>query len=308
MGTSKSYGGPGDTSRLLPSWALPDAAPGDGASAGGGADAGGSATVPTNGPQQPPVTPDGDGTGPSVSPAPAEPAAPAFSGPVHHPWRAAKRSLGVALRGSGGQRDYRRAARDYVRARGGARRAAQAATSARGATARFAGFLSSLSSGGVDGAVRQLGLGSLAGRPAHDVLAAITNALAPQGATLADAASRQAIAETLAALWDARGVTEGGLDRLQSMTPDDIRAAITESVSAHIFYQWVLELGRAIERRAVSTNEAVTMEREMRQYIRDTLKLDLARTDVLLVDWRGQQGRQIVEKVFTEAYALIEST
>jgi hypothetical protein len=139
-------------------------------------------------------------------------------------------------------------------------------------------------------------------------MAAITNALAPQGATLAEAAARQAMADTLAALWDARGVAEGGLDQLQSMTPDDIRAAITESVSSFIFYQWVLELGRAIERRAVSTNEAITMEREMRQYIRDTLKLDLSKTDVLQVDWRGEQGRGIVAKVFTEAYALIESS
>src|SRR5882724_3038175 len=121
MGTSKSYGGPGDASRLLPSWALPSAAPGDGASAGGGSADGGSA-----GP---------DGGAPSAPPASAPLVAPAFTGPVHHPWTAAKRSLGVALRGSGGHRDYRPAARAYVRARGGAQRAAQAATSARGTTA-----------------------------------------------------------------------------------------------------------------------------------------------------------------------------
>jgi hypothetical protein len=171
----------------------------------------------------------------------------------------------------------------------------------------LAGFLSSVSSGGVATAVRQLGLATLAGRPAHDVLAAVTNTIAPRGATLEDAAARQAIADTLAALWDAQGVTDGGIDRLQSMTPDDVRGAIIESVSAYIFYRWVLELGRAIERRAVSMNEAITMEREMRQYIRDTLKLDIAKTDVLHVDWGGTEGQRIVEKVFTEAYDLIES-
>ncbi len=156
-------------------------------------------------------------------------------------------------------------------------------------------------------AVRQLGLATLAGRPAYDVLAAVTNAIAPRGATLEDAAARQAIADTLASLWDAQGITDGGIDRLQAMTPDDVRSAITESVSAYIFYRWVLELGRAIERRAVSTNQAITMEREMRQYIRDTLKLDLAKTDVSRVDWGGAEGQRIVEKVFTDAYELIES-
>jgi hypothetical protein len=161
--------------------------------------------------------------------------------------------------------------------------------------------------GGFAAAVRQLGLASLAGRPAHDVMAAITNALAPRGATLADAATRQAIADTLADLWERYGVVDGGVDRLQAMTADDVRSAITESVSSYIFYQWVLELGRAIERQAVSTNQAIAMEREMRQYIHDTLTLDLSGTDVLAVDWSEAQGQTIISKVYADAFALIES-
>lgn len=319
MGTSKSYGGPSDVSRLLPSWALPDAGASGGIAGGGaggpaGAPEGGTAAAPSAAPQGgPQVAPGGDrsgtvpGTSPPGPPLPGQSTPPASPQPTGRPWTAAKRSLGVALRGSGGHRDYRRAARDYVRARGGARRATTTSSSGRAATTRLASFLSSVASGGVATAVRQLGLATLAGRPAHDVLAAVTNAIAPRGATLEDAAARQAIADTLAGLWDAQGVTDGGIDRLQAMTPDDVRGAITESVSAYIFYRWVLELGRAIERRAVSTNEALTMEREMRQYIRDTLKLDLAGTDVLRVDWAGAEGQHLVEKVFTEAYDLIES-
>ncbi len=138
-------------------------------------------------------------------------------------------------------------------------------------------------------------------------MAAITNALAPRGDTLVDAATRQAIADTLAALWEERGVVDGGLDRLQAMTADDVRGAITESVASYIFYQWVLELGRAIEQRAVSTNQAIAMEREMRQYIHDTLTVDLAGTDVLAVEWRGAQGQAIITKVYADAFALIES-
>jgi hypothetical protein len=194
-----------------------------------------------------------------------------------------------------------------VRARGGSRQAAQSAGSARGATARFAGFLSSLPSAGAAAAARVLGLASLAGRSASDVLATITNAIAPAGATLEDSAARQAIAETLAGLHEKWGVEEGGLERLQAMTQADVRSAIVESVGAYIFYRWVLELGLAIERSAMSAVEAVALEKEMRSYIRDTLKVDLTNTDVLTVDWNGEQGHQIVEKVFTDAYALIET-
>jgi hypothetical protein len=194
-----------------------------------------------------------------------------------------------------------------VRARGGGQRAAQSAGAARGATTRLAGFLSNLSTGTFAAAVQQLGLGSLAGRSAVDVMAAITNALAPRGNTLTDAAARQAIADTLAALWEQRGVVDGALDRLQAMTADDVRGAIKESVSSYIFYQWVLELGRAIEKQAVSTTQAIAMEREMRQFIHDTLTLDLRGTDVLSVDWKGVQGQAIISNVYADAFDLIES-
>jgi hypothetical protein len=291
-------------SRLLPAWALPggDApTPMDGDGSAGGGDAGGG-----DGGSNP--TPDGNPQGAPSGTPPTGPAPPPLvAGPVHHPWLAAKRSLGVALRGGGGGRDYRRAARDYVGARGGSRRAAQSVGSARGATARLAGFLSNVSTGGFAEAVRQLGLASLAGRPAHDVMAAITNALAPRGSTLGDAAARQAIADTLSGLWEARGVVDGGLDRLETMTADDVRGVIIESVSSYIFYQWALELGRAIERQAVSPTLAIMMEGEMRQYIRDTLQLDLASTDVLSIDWGGAHGQEITAKVYAEAFALIES-
>jgi hypothetical protein len=79
-------------------------------------------------------------------------------------------------------------------------------------------------------------------------------------------------------------------------------------VAAYIFVRWTLELGLAVERKAVSVHEAVAMEGEMRQYIRDALKLDLSATDVLAVDWNGAEGQRIVARVYQEAYTLIETT
>lgn len=291
-------------SRLLPAWALPGAAAtpvsNDDTTRGSGEGSDGDGSGGPAAPQDTPASASSEMLNASV------PAA-SVAGSIKHPWRSAKRSLGTALQGVDGQRDYRRAARAYVRARGGAQRAAHSATFARGATARLAAFLSDVSTGGLASAAQQLGLASLTGRPVHDVLAAITNALAPHGATLPEAAARQSVADTLASLWEARDLAEGGFDRLQAMTADDVRGAITDCVSSYIFYQWALELGRAIERRAVSTNDAITMEREMRQYIRDTLTLDLASIDVLGVDWAGSQGQAIISKVYAEAFALIEA-
>ena len=294
MGTSKSYGGPAD--RLLPSLPAGGDGPGDGPPPGPEGEPG------DKGPEAPNGDPPSDRPTPPDNPAP-QPMRP----PVVRPWATAKGSLGRTVRANDRPRDYRSTARDYVRARGGPRRAAESATAGRSATSRFAGFLSSFSSGGAAAAARVLGLASLAGQSVDAVLAAVTNALAPEGATLEEAAARSAIAGTLAELYDKWGVEVGGLERLQAMTPDDIRAAVTESVAAYIFVRWSLELGLAIERKAVSAHDAAVMEGEMRQYIRNTLRLDLSTTDVLSVDWNGDAGGRIIAKVFQDAYALIET-
>ncbi len=139
------------------------------------------------------------------------------------------------------------------------------------------------------------------------MLAAITNALAPDGATLEEAAARYAMAECLSALYEKWGVETGGLERLQAMKTSDIREAVRDSLSAYIFYRWALELGLAIERGAVSENQAVVIEREMRQYVRDTLLLTVGATDVLSIDWKSDAGRNIIDQVFEDAYSLIET-
>lgn len=80
----------------------------------------------------------------------------------------------------------RRAATRYVRAKGGARRAAAQARSGRASTARLGGFLSDVAARGFTEAARSLGL-EVIGQAADVVLAAILNAIAPAGNTDDDA-------------------------------------------------------------------------------------------------------------------------
>lgn len=313
MGTSKTYGGPGDTRRLLPAWAVPSEVPADGSPSDADEQEpieGDSDDSPDMPPADHPTGPDGpepnDGH-PDDSPDTPSSNMPPPVGGNHQPWKAAKGSLGRALRSAGGDRNYRKAAKAYVKAHGGSRRAAQTATAARLGTARLASFLSTLATTGASAAAKAYGLASLVGKTHSEVFAAIIDAVAPPGATLEDSAARIAISSTLAELCEKWDVADGGFERLQAMAPDDVRHTIIESVAASIFFRWALQLGLAIETKAVSTSEAIAMEGEMRQYIRDTLKLDVAHVDVLSMDWTGEQGQQIIDKVYGDAYALIET-
>lgn len=301
MGTSKSYGGPTDAAqRLLPAWALPQGA------AGGAEPAG----TPDGGDDAPVVPAESESPGEEGDASPVSTGAVAPSQPQPRPWQSAKSSLTRAIHDvNTGGRSYGRAARNYVHARGGSGRAGSAAAASSGrVTARFGGFLAGLASAGLAGAEKALGLAPLAGRSPTEVFAEITNAIAPAGATMEDGVARRAAADALAALYERKGVEEGGIERLATLSPADVTEGVLDSVNNYIFYRWTQELGLAIERGAVSAAEAVAVEAEMRSYIRDTVKVDLSGRDVLTIDWAGNEGQLFIEGVYQQAFRLIEAS
>lgn len=297
MGTSKSYGGPGDGIPLLPAWAQgQDSQP---------AEAGDGGTAPSgDDPEQPP---DGSPSPASETPAAASSPAPdpATTAPTSAPWRSAKAQLTRAVRGGGERAHLRSAGRSYVRAQGGASRAAKSSTAGRHAAASLGGFLSDIASRGFAEAARSLGLAADVGRNADAVLASLVNAIAPEGATLEQAVARASSIETLAALYEKYSLESGDFSKLDEMGADDIREAIVDYVSTYVYNRWLEELGLMVEKHAVTPARAVKLEREMRSYIRDTIKLDLKGTDPLSMDWKGGPGRAFVQQAFEDAYGIL---
>ena len=179
--------------------------------------------------------------------------------------------------------------------------------SGRASTGRLGSFLSTVATRGIETAGRELGLAGLAGRSAAAVFAEIANRLAPSGATLEEAAARRAVDDALYALYERYDLGTADISSIDQMDADAIRDAIESSVSAYIYHRWLQELGDRIEENAVTVEDAVRLEREVRDYIEHTMHLDLQDVDVLRLDWVGPEGSGIVERIYREAYGLLES-
>lgn len=301
MGTSKSYSGPTDTSQLLPSWALNPEATAPPPAAGGAqptGEAGGA-----NGETET-ATPDNAADDDSTPPAPGvQPS----SGPTR-PWTSAKTRLGKVVQAGGTRESFRSAGRAYVRARGGSSGAARAARAGRRATAALAGFLSSVTANGLGPTLERLELTSYVGRDAQQVFAAISNALAPAGASLEEAVARRATNEVLLGFYERFGIQENGLARLEAMSADDIRKAVEASISAYVYHRWLEELGEMIEQKVVSPLEAERIEGQMRDYVNEVVHLDLNNVDVVALDWKGPAGAKLIEDLYAQAYGVLGGT
>jgi hypothetical protein len=144
------------------------------------------------------------------------------------------------------------------------------------------------------------------GQSANVVFAAILNALAPPGAENADAVARKATGDVLTELFERFGVEEGGFDRLDRMDAVAIAGAVKDSVSAFIYERWLLELGKKIEQGAYSDADAVRLEREVSAYVKDLVEIDLQGRDAVTIDWGAVEGHQFCERIYREAYDLLE--
>lgn len=319
MGTSGSYGGPSDSSPLLPTWSLPSAEPGGDSADGDEAtsdtfDSDSAGAADDGLPGEPGSSSSSSGsTDPAAqAPASADPppetsqATPVAMAAPSSGWRAAKSSMTRYASSGGGRRGISRAGRSYVRAKGGSRSAATSARSGRVATARLGGFLSGVASGGLATGLAAVGLQDLVGQDVDHVLAGLANALAPSGASLEEAAARMAINEVLEALYEEH-IAEDGLAGLDSLTSEQVGEAITQGVEAYVYHRWLQELGNSIEKGAVSVASATGMENEMRVYVREMVQLELGAKDPVAINWSGAEGQEVVQRLYEDAYAILEN-
>ena len=289
MGTSSSRSGPSDKPSLLPSWALP----------GGSEDQSLPDTSEDSSPED--STNQENAEDNSGEPRTTEPSSP----PSPRRWQAAKGRLTSISRGSGG-RGLRSAGRSYVRAKGGGRSAASTASAGKSSVSRVGSFVAEVARSGINGALRAFDLASFVGKSAEETFAAIADALAPEGALVEDAAARAAVAETLALLYDKVVAAGGELTVLDSLTADDLKAAMESCITTYIYGRWVGELGLSIERGAVSETRAVELEQQMRSYIMESVKLEFQNVDAIRIDWSKREGRTLIDKVFQDAYSFLE--
>ncbi|MCH8146077.1 MAG: hypothetical protein IIA55_15305, partial [Gemmatimonadetes bacterium] len=49
------------------------------------------------------------------------------------------------------------------------------------------------------------------------------------------------------------------------------------------------------------------LEREVKEYVESCVALELDGKSVIEVDWGGREGRQIIDRVYRDAYTLLET-
>ncbi len=205
--------------------------------------------------------------------------------------------------------NIRKAANSYVKTYGGSGGATRSASRGISAGQKLVSFLGAMSApvgSGYEETLKGLGLSAYVGKRPEEALAKIADAIAPTGATNDDAIARDAIISTLDRLYTRITEQGGDITALETLTPEMIKETVIEYVSTYIFDKWVYELGLAVEKNAVSEQQAINIEADMKEFIRAEVNLSLKDKAIDDFNLHTSANKLVIDNIFQTAYSTLE--
>lgn len=290
MGTSASYSGPTGKNPLIPPWAESP----NGESGGN-----------VNEPDAVAQNPNSDGGNPEVPPQnPTDPTN-TINIPPLTSWRNVKSSFTRFARSTySSPSGARKVTRNFVKAQGGSGSAAANSRKGRSVVQNIGGIFSGLAQQGSSFTYKGFNFQECVGKKASELLDTFVNLVVDDNDDLESMIARKATIETFNKIFEILGVEEKGFDALQNMTIDNVKLVFQTYLSEYILTNILQKVGQTLEK--MPAKDAYQKEKWIKNYIATKVSLNLTDTDVLNIDWKGKQGRDFVQNIFTEAYKLIE--
>lgn len=275
MGTSSSYGGP--KAGIIPSWLS------DGEDEGNGVD-NSSPETPTDG-----ENPEGNEQ-PHVSPA-------HISNPT---FQGAKTNY-TSFSKSGKTAALGRAIKGYNASSGGGRGAARRMGSSTRTASGVARFAQAFSEGGAESALQQFDLAALSGRPALEVLEALSDQICPDGGTIDEAIARDAMFEAL------DDFSKGDLGNFEDLTPEQLGSFLAEVMTRSIVTKVINDIGFGSLHGTSSNTDFQEAQDQLRGYtsgaVRDALGSNFDPSKTM-----SQTGiENCMRDVYADSFELLEA-
>ena len=93
------------------------------------------------------------------------------------------------------------------------------------------------------------------------------------------------------------------------LIPRTAKPAARGDYAIGVYRNQLMHIEHEVKRRLMTTEqaEALRLEREVRQYVRDIVQLDIRDDQLLSLDFRRAEGQALITRLFEEAYDLLEN-
>lgn len=226
------------------------------------------------------------------------------SAPTGGEWTTAKTRMTNWVRGGGGSDELARAAlAAFVGALGGAARAAATATGGVRAASGLGDFLVDVSRDGLDKTLDRYGLEDLVGGEPFEVLAEIASRIAGAGDSPEESVARLAVIEVLTELYEDAD-TFAEMDAVV-VDADRLREILARYLTEYVYLRVLHDLGDRITDNAGSPEEAVRLERGIRDQIEALVALDMSAIDPIDFNWQSSAGQAWIRDLLAGAFRMV---
>jgi hypothetical protein len=218
-------------------------------------------------------------------------------------WRRAKNA--ITRYASGNSKNYKGALSRYVKAHGGAKAASASAKSGIKTTVNVGRFFNNVSSQGFKETLTQAKI-DYVGKTVKEILNEVINYLAPIPVTKEDAVARKALISTMEILYEKLEIEGKDITTLENIDKETLNAIIPLQIESYIYERIINDLGSRIETKSSSPADAISKEREIKEYINSKVETTFSGKDFSTIDYNDKNIEKEVEGLFTQCYKVME--
>ena len=168
------------------------------------------------------------------------------------------------------------------------------------------GFAARVGEVGLSATLKEYNLADLVGRSAQEVTTAIVDRLAGPGSTMDASLARKALSKLRQELLGAARKYEDVERILQGIVEQVQAAGIVMQYYGHYLYERFARDFYEPLIRKIGVEKARSVVESIRRTIFASLRAKLAGRDPLAVNWRGEEGRNLAERILVETYHIFE--
>jgi hypothetical protein len=218
-------------------------------------------------------------------------------------WQETKKIMSQYITGSTNNRGS--VIRKYVKASGGSSAVAGKAVAGRGSTVRLGQFLSSITKNGIIKTLENLRI-EYKGKSVESLLSEIINVIAGSSNTKEDIVAKNATIEALSHLYEYIEDNGMTLESLDSINEDIFNEVMTAFINSYIFERMLNDLQSRFEKYADSPQTAIDKERELEDYIKESVELKLKEVHFNKFDYHNSSIHAVIEETYKECYEVLE--
>lgn len=220
------------------------------------------------------------------------------------PWQATKKSMSQFINGS--SQNKGKIARNYVRALGGATSAAKSAKAGKSSTIQLGRFLSDIINEGIEKTLSRLEI-DFRGKSVESLFSELVNVVAGNSNSKEDIAAKNASMEALSELYEFLVENDMDIRQLEKMDENLINKVMKTFVNSYLIERLLKDLQSRFEKYAGDLSTAVAKEKEVKEYITESVAVKLDQVRFNNLDFRNKNIDQIVESIYRDCYEVLEA-